>query len=501
MKYTNPVLPGFYPDPSVCAVDGTYYMVCSSFQYFPGVPLFESKDLINWTQIGNVLTRDSQLPVYDAASSEGIFAPTIRYHKGRFYMVTTNVSHGGNFYVYTDDIYGEWSDPIFVEQGGIDPSLYFEGDTAYFMSNGTDENGRSGIFQCEIDIATGKKLTEGKCIWHGNGGRFLEGPHLYKFGDTYYLLASEGGTEYGHMLIYAKGKTPYGPFEGYPHNPFLTNRNLGGYRLQGCGHGDIVQDGDGNYWMLHLAFRQIHEWVMHHTLGREVYLVPVTFDADGWFTAGQDGTTRLEMETDRLPETLVQHPLPEYTFANTKPGMEWCYLRNPDMTKYTFTPDCFTLEAGKDTLDDAKGAPTYLALRQQEFSFSLSCDLTITGAEAGISVYMTEDQHYDLILRKTPEGCKMLRRLRIGDLITEDFIQDLAGDAVTFRIEATDMAYSFYAETEGKSYDFGAAQSKFLSTEIAGNFTGVMLALFAQNGDGSGTFRNFRLKYGETGCE
>src|SRR5690625_3969660 len=232
MKYNNPVIKGFYPDPSVCKVDDTYYLVCSSFQYFPGVPLFESKDLVNWEQIGHCLTRESQVQLEKINSSGGVFAPTIRYHNGRFYMTTTNDTTGQNFYVWTDDIYGEWSDPIFVDQDGIDPSLYFEGDKVYFMSNGTDDFGVGGIVQCEIDIATGQKLTPSRSIWQGTGGRFLEAPHLYKIDGKYYLLAAEGGTEYGHMVTYARGDSPYGPFESYPHNPVLTNRNLGTYEIQ-----------------------------------------------------------------------------------------------------------------------------------------------------------------------------------------------------------------------------------------------------------------------------
>ena len=144
MKYQNPIVRGFYPDPSVCAANGKYYLVCSSFQYFPGVPLFESDDLVNWTQIGHVLTRKSQVMLDKIASSGGVFAPTIRFNNGRFYMVTTNDSTHKNFYVYTDNIYGEWSEPIEVDQDGIDPSLYFEDDCVYFMSNGTDEEGNVG---------------------------------------------------------------------------------------------------------------------------------------------------------------------------------------------------------------------------------------------------------------------------------------------------------------------------------------------------------------------
>ena len=225
MRYKNPVLKGFYPDPSVCYANGRYYMVCSSFQYFPGVPLFESSDLVNWNQIGHVLTRKDQVMLDKINSSGGVFAPTIRFDGKRFYMVTTNDTTRQNFYVYTEDIYGEWSDPVFVDQGGIDPSLYFEDGRTYFMSNGTDSLGRNGVIQCEINITDGKKLTESKCIWQGSGGRYLESPHMYKINDYYYLMAAEGGTEYGHMITYARGRSVWGDFENYPHNPVLTNRN------------------------------------------------------------------------------------------------------------------------------------------------------------------------------------------------------------------------------------------------------------------------------------
>ena len=165
MRVQNPVVRGFYPDPSICSANGKYYLACSSFEYFPGVPLFESDDLLNWKPIGHCLTRKSQVNLYQVPGSGGVFAPTIRFHNGRFYMVTNNNTYQKNFYVYTDDIYGEWSDPVFVDQGGIDPSLYFEGDKVYFISNGTDESdGRGCIFQCEIDIATGKRLTESRPI-------------------------------------------------------------------------------------------------------------------------------------------------------------------------------------------------------------------------------------------------------------------------------------------------------------------------------------------------
>lgn len=493
MKYRNPVLPGFYPDPSICTDGEKYYMVCSTFQYFPGVPLFESDNLVNWKQIGNVLTRESQLPLKNACHSGGIFAPTIRYHEGRFYMITTNVTDGGNFIVYTDDIYGEWSEPVWLEMGGIDPSLSFIDGKVYFTGTGADENGKMGILQCEIDIHTGKSLTPQKCIWYGTGGRYLEGPHLYKIGKEYFIMAAEGGTEYGHMEIYAKGKTAYGPFENYPKNPVLTNRNLGGYLVQGCGHGDLIQDKAGNWWMVHLAYRQIDQWLMHHITGRETYLVPVTFDENGWFTAGIDGTTPLEVETELLPEVKQEEEI-IYTFENTRVGREWIFTRNPDMSCYDFSEKEFCLRGNEFSIQDKLGSPAFVAIRQQEMNGSIVCSLSTKNGEAGITLYMDEEHHYDFAVRKTEEGFELVKRLCIGDIRHEQFVKKLgAKNQVQLQIDLTPMEYYFSAVIEGKEIFLESAKTKYLSKEVTGGFTGVLIGLYAEKG-GEGTFSDFKAR-------
>ncbi len=500
MKYYNPVIGGFYPDPSICKAGDKYYLVSSSFQYFPGVPLFESEDLVNWNQIGYCLTRSSQVDLKKAASSGGIFAPTIRYYDGRFYMVTTNVEVG-NFYIWTDNIHGEWSEPVFVEQDGIDPSLYFEGDKAYFMSNGMSDDGIHGITQCEIEIKTGRKLSPSRSVWQGTGGRYLESPHLYKINGAYYLMAAEGGTEYGHMVVYAKGSSPYGPFESYAHNPVLTNRNKGGYLLQGVGHADLIEDAYGNWWMVHLAFRQTGRWNMHHHLGREVYLVPVTFDRDGWFCAGEDGFTPLCVETDRIPETVVQEYKSEYTFANTDWNKEWCMLRVPDSGNYSFMEKELRLKGTRTTLDMGE-APTFIGIRQKDMEAEISCEISVAEGEAGITVYMDEMHHYDLAVRKNDTGFQLIKRICIGDIKYIQECHDLSGEeafTVSLGIHATSEWYEFYAKALGKEYSLGSNQSRYLSSEVAGGFTGVMLGLYAQ-GDGfdctePAVFREFSCKY------
>lgn len=495
MKYNNPVIKGFYPDPSVCKVNGIYYLVCSSFQYFPGVPIFESKDLINWTQIGHCLTRRSQVQLDTVGSSGGVFAPTLRYNKGRFYMTTTNDTLRQNFYVWTDDIYGEWSEPIFVDQGGIDPDLYFEENKAYFMSNGTDDYGTPGIVQCEIEMETGRKITPSRSIWQGSGGRYLESPHLYKINDYYYLLAAEGGTEYGHMVTYARGNTPSGPFEAYPYNPVLTNRNLGGYELQGVGHSDLIQDDDGNWWLLHLGFRQIGQYLTYHHLGREVFLTPVTFDDEGWFTAGHNGTVLSSFETDRIADGIVQLEKKLFTFENTDWNLDWCYLRHPAAEHYQLESDKLTLQGTEVTLD-VPASPTFIGIRQRDFRAVISCEVRLTSGEAGITLYMDENHHYDLAIREHHQGYEVIERLNIGEIKSvEKSIHLGQSNRVRLLVKSSPTHYQFYAQVDGEEVLLGSAQSRYLSSEVAGGFTGVVIGLYA-----TGNGQEFNAEFTQFSC-
>ncbi len=491
MKYTNPIIKGFYPDPSVCAANGKYYLVASSFQYFPGVPLFESEDLINWKQIGHVLTRKSQVMLEKINSSGGVFAPTIRFNEGRFYMVTTNDTTHQNFYVYTDDIYGEWSEPIFVDQGGIDPSLLFDDDgKVYFISNGQDDYGEGGVVQCEIDIETGKKLSKSKSIWKGSGGRYLESPHMYKMFGEYYLMAAEGGTEYGHMVTYARAKNPWGPFENYPANPVLTNRNKAPFIIQGIGHGDLVQDKHGDWHILTLGFRQIHIWQPYHHLGREVFLTPVSFDEDGWFRVGNDGTTDFEYE---MAGDFTQEGLKPYTFENTDWNIDWCFMRHPHMENYELAEDGAVLKGTDVTLDDVD-SPTFVALRQRDFDMDFGVEVNVDSCEGGITVYMCENEHYDLSVCCENGEYYAVLKLNIGGIKHTQTRVRIAQESAKLIIRADSLTYKFFVDDGTGEVGLGYAQTKYLSSEVSGGFTGVLMGLYAVR-NGTASFRNLRIEY------
>lgn len=495
MNYENPIIRGFYPDPSICFANEKYYLVTSSMQYFPGIPIFESVDLINWRQIGNCITRFSQVNLDDANNSSGIFASTIRFYNGRFYVVSTNSTTGQHFIVYTDNVHSEWSDPIYVDQSGIDPSLLFENEKIYFVSNGMDDFGNYGIIQSEIDIFTGEKITPSKCIWTGTGGKFIEGPHLYHINDYYYLLAAEGGTEYGHTEVYARGKTPYGPFESYKNNPVLTNRNLGGYEIQGVGHGELIQGPDNNWYFIHLGFRQIDEWSAFHHLGREVFMTPVYFDKDQWFFIENEGTTK---KTYNLTYEVNQKLKNLYTFENTDLNIDWVYIRHPNFNNYILKKDSFLLKGSSVSLNDA-GSPTFIGLRQIDFDSLISCDVEIMNieGEGGITIYMNENHHYDISLIKNRQDTKVIFRITIGDVVHKMKSMNLENNFAKLIIVSDRLFYHFYVNQVDPEHYLGGAKSKYLSSEVAEGFTGVIVGLYAYDAyeESQVKFTNFSCKY------
>ncbi len=506
-QYRNPIIPGFHPDPSICRVGDDFYLVNSSFQYFPGVPIFHSRDLIHWEQIGNVLTRDSQLPLKGATSWLGIYAPTLRYHDGTYYMITTNVGNGGNFIVTATDPRGTWSEPIWLEQQGIDPSLYFEDGKCYMVSNPDNT-----IMLCELDVKTGKQLTPSMPLWRGTGGRYPEGPHIYKKDGYYYLLISEGGTELAHKLTIARSKNIYGPYESNPANPILTNCNLVGQtmQIQGTGHGDFVQAGDGSWWMAFLAYRNYGG--SYHHLGRETCLVPVEWKAGEWpvVNGGKPVDT---LVTARLLPQVAMSGLADGNIAwpQARSGKndadafrpEWICIQNPIDANYRFRNGRLTLRA-HGTLT-RNGRPTFFGARQCNAAIMAETMIDLTTLSptpsvsdepprCGLSVYQMHDGHLDLYTDGKRVGVAARLKSVLADCTYSGIDTALPAGAKQLRLRVTadgEMYRFFYAVDDGKYREIAAQNCSLVSTEVVGGFTGVVIGMYVEGL--SADFLDFRL--------
>ncbi len=298
--FKNPIIPGFYPDPSICRVGDDYYLVNSTFTYFPGIPVFHSRDLVNWRQLCYAMDRPDQLVMDDLDHNAGIYAPTIRYHNGIFYIICTNVASIGNFIITAKDPSGPWSDPYILNDApGIDPSLFFDDDGKVYYTGTADSPGGGSyygdneIWLRELDLSTMQLTGERFGLWRGalKNALWAEGPHLYKIGRYYYLMIAEGGTDFYHSVTIARSMDIKGPYEGNPANPILTHRHLGrSYPIANVGHADLVQTQSGEWWMVALASRPYGGH--YRNLGRETFLMPVIWE-DGWPVVCP-GTGRIE---------------------------------------------------------------------------------------------------------------------------------------------------------------------------------------------------------------
>ncbi|ASA23459.1 glycoside hydrolase family 43 protein [Paenibacillus donghaensis] len=487
MKYNNPVISGFYPDPSVCRVGGDYYLVNSSFAYFPGIPIWHSKDLMHWRQIGYCLTRENQLPLEKSVVSGGVWAPTLRYHNGMFYMVTTNEDYGGHFYVWTNDPAGEWSDPIFVDQEGIDPSLFFDEDgKVYFTSTGNESG--MGIYQCEIDIINGTKRSESRLIWTGTGGKFPEGPHLYKRDGYYYLMCAEGGTEYGHMETIARGTTPYGPFETGPRNPILSHRSLG-HPIQATGHADLVEAHDGSWWAVFLGIRPVGYPNRHH-LGRETFLAPVRWSEDGWPMIGNNGTVELEIEADTLPTMLWDNAPETDHFDEPDLKMHWNFLRSGQKVVWSLIERTGWLALhGCSVRLCERGTPAMIARRQQQWACDVSVRMEYNpeeGDEAGLTVFMDDRHHFEIGLTRIEGNQVVTLKRQVGSIQDEKCSLPFEGTVINLRIKAFPEKYMFYYEGADREWNLlGEAETYLVSTEVAGGFTGVFFGMYNYSANGT----------------
>ncbi|WP_316745144.1 glycoside hydrolase family 43 protein [Streptomyces sp. MK7] len=497
--YDNPVIPGFHPDPSVCRVGEDYYLVCSSFEYFPGVPLFHSRDLVHWRLIGNVLDRPGQLPLPDdLPASAGIYAPTIRHHDGRFHMITTNVGGGGNFLVTAERPEGPWSDPVWIDLPGIDPDLAWDDD-------GTCWCAVAGVGLARIDPRTGKVLEGPLKVWSGTGMQHPEAPHLYRVGDWWYLMLAEGGTAHGHSVSIARARSPRGPYEPAPHNPILSHRSTD-RPIQCTGHADLVQAADGTWWMLLLGTRPRGYFPEFHVLGRETFLAPVRW-VDGWPTAGP--------VLESHPAPAAWHPFPPEPdrddFDAPALAPYWISPRGRADGSWSLSrrPGWLTLTATGDSLD--RPGHTLVGRRQQHPDCRAAARLDPGSGRAGLSVRLDEAHHYDLEIgggvasvvarigpvrqriaeHPVPPGPLTLHvEIRTSE-VAPPTVTAAGGQAPGLRSGGPD-AVAFSVETGERTVPLAELDGRYLSTQVATGFTGRVIGMYATEGSAEFDWFDYR---------
>jgi beta-xylosidase len=475
--FTNPVIAGFYPDPSVCRAGDDYYLACSSFEYFPGVPVFHSRDLVHWEQIGNA--RQWPLPT-TTPSSGGVYAPTLRYHDGLFWLIIADAT-GSTALVTAADPAGPWSDPLTIAGvNGIDPDIAWDDEGRCWCTY-------AGIDQVRIDPRTGQVFGAPRRIWSGTpGAQFPEAPHLYRIGDFWYLLIAEGGTERGHCVSVARSLSPDGPFEPCPSNPVLSHRSTS-RPVQNTGHADLIQAPDGSWWMVLLGVRPRGGTPGWHTLGRETYLVPVTW-ADGWPVPGE---VELAMTAPPWPAQPAAAPPARDDFNSAELHPLWVCLRSRPAAhcSTTETPGWLTLNARGASLDDPD--VTFAGRRQQHLSCRVRV-LTDAGAgRGGLAVRLDEQHHYEV---EVADGQASVQA-RIGPLRQTVASRPVPSGAAVLRIEAhasppgmehprkePDVLRLGVEDPDGRFTVLAELDGRYLSTEVAGGFTGRVIGMYAAAG-------------------
>ncbi|MCH5210786.1 MAG: glycoside hydrolase family 43 protein [Oscillospiraceae bacterium] len=486
MKYCNPVIRGFNPDPSVCRVGNDYYLVTSTFEYYPGIPIYHSTDLINWEHISNAVTRPSQLPLVEAEASGGIWAPTIRFNDGMFY-ITATFSSRGNFIISASDPRGEWSDAIWTDMDGIDPSIIFDNGKMYYCANDCGSRSKlyktEGISLAEMNPETGKVIGEIKRIWDGTGEGWLESPHIYHIDDWYYILAAEGGTGIKHIEVAARSHSIWGPYEACPYNPILTNRNDITKQAACAGHADLVETPDGGWYMTHLATRP---YVSGGTpLGRETFLTPVTW-CNGWPVAAENKMARIENNADINAEQTGNAGF-ECDFKTGEWEPQWLFVRDRDEKYIKRENGLLTLYPSSAKITDTRGVPSMAAVRQVDFVCEIETELDFipceNGDEAGAAVYLSPKNIYRIAKKRDNGVNYIITEKRAGDFIQEIYREEVTDGRIRFKINADKEKYKFfYSVNDGEFIYAGDASAKFMTTDIADRcFTGTVTGVYTQS--------------------
>jgi alpha-N-arabinofuranosidase len=509
-EFYNPILQGMYPDPAIARKGNDYYLVSSSFALFPGVPIFHSNDLVNWTQIGHVLDRKSQLKVHDTGISAGIYAPDIRYnpHNDTFYMITTQFAGGfGNIVVKTQDPKEGWSDPIKLDFGGIDPAIFFDDDgKAYVTHNDAPDEGEE-LYQGHRVIKIWEYDLENDQVIEGtdkiivNGGVdladkpiWIEAPHIYKKDGLYYLMCAEGGTGGWHSEVIFVSEDPMGPYEPAPSNPILSQRYSDKNRenmVDWAGHADLVVGPDDKYYGVFLGIRPNEKNQVN--TGRETFILPV--DWSGKFPVFENGLIPMEPKL-KMPEGVENKtgkgdffPNGNFTytedFSSEDLDYRWIGLRGPREDFIEFTNKGLKINPFDVNIKEVKPTST-LFHRQQHKDFSFTTTMSYKPKSendlAGITAVQSEtfnyvfgitrkDKKYYLVLERTEDGSSEILASKEIEL----------KDELKLRVEAEEDDYQFSYALDNQNFENlgGIVSGDILSTNVAGGFTGNMIGLYA----------------------
>mmetsp|Transcript_105736 Transcript_105736/g.188082 ORF Transcript_105736/g.188082 Transcript_105736/m.188082 type:complete len:561 (-) Transcript_105736:140-1822(-) len=519
--FLNPVLPGGFPDPSVVLVGDTFYLCNSSFEYFPGLPIHKSKDLVNWEWVGYGLHRKEQVSgainLVDVKSDDGIQAPSIRYHKGTFYIIVTNVYRPPdndegtctNFIITATDPKGPWSDPHVIEGApGIDPDIFFDDDgKVWYVGTAAPDKptfgGEGEIYCHELDLANWKLVGERSHLWRGAlfGGVFVEGPHMYKHEGTYYLMAAEGGTGVNHSVVIAMSTKVTGPFYPNERNPILTSRHLSYDNwVHSTGHADLFQLPDGRWYIVCLGVRaeEGESGMRRSNMGRETHLVPVTWELEPmeWSPLGPPGkrlwpvpaplTGRVERRTP-LPMGSPQRQAHNNYYDNfdqTTLSHEWNFRRVPKDGCYSVTarPGFLRLHSQPEVIKE-RASSSLLGIRQRQSEFTYSAKMEFApkdaGVEAGLSLFQ-KDENYVNFTVEFAGSCKVQVALKEKDkdqrIVKSAPLAGYAGKVV-FKVDSKDHKYHFsYSLDQGASFvDFTELPADLI---MSLGYTGSYLGLY-----------------------
>lgn len=489
---TNPILPGCYPDASICRRGEDYYLVNSSFGYWPGIPVFRSTDLVNWTQLGHVIERPAQLDLDGYDLSDGVWAPTIREDNDVFYVIVSIARHrqGERMLLFrTTDPAEGWGDPVELAGEGIDPSLFFENGRAWVTAcrdAHSPADGPAEIWLRELDLNTLELVGATTVIWRGFARDvWVEAPHLYRGAHGYHLLCAEGGTERNHAVTAAFAERIEGPYRSDPRNPLLTHRHLGAeHPVQNVGHADLVDTPGGDTWAVVLATRPENG---HHLLGRETHLVPVGWDDAGPVFAPGSGRVPDTVTIDGIVPRPARPTVDDFDGAALDPA--WVSLRAPLAKRARTRADgsAGLRLRGAGPLAQSGGTPSFLGQRIRDRSFASEAEMTRldSNAAAGLALVQNERHFVTALLAHDEHGLVLSVRSLCGDRELEHARRHVgAAVRITFVIEALTLVVL----VDGA--EVAQLSIEFLSTETAGGFIGVLVGPYVESDGGSAEFRS-----------